>query len=284
MMWRLKILGKIVLSRLPFGYATFRKLGLFRHGAMHQAGYAVGTVLGHIDHLGGPDAVRGAVCAELGPGDSLASAVIANALGARKIYLIDSGSFADRDVAVYRNVAAAMQARGFAAADLTDVTSIEQMLALLNADYLTDSLSSLRGIAEGSVDLVWSQAVLEHIRLKEVRPFFRELRRILAPGGRMSHRIDFMDHLGGALNNLRFSDRVWESEFMARSGFYTNRMRSSEMQQALREAGFALTWVSPGKWERLPTPRERLAPPYRDCSEDDLLTYYLDVLAEPAAG
>jgi hypothetical protein len=26
------------------------------------------------------------------------------------------------------------------------------------------------------------------------------------------------------LNNLRFSERIWESEFMAKSGFYTNRI------------------------------------------------------------
>jgi cyclopropane fatty-acyl-phospholipid synthase-like methyltransferase len=175
-----------------------------------------------------------------------------------------------------------MRNRGFSAADLRAVSSVDQMLDLLNAEYLTEGLDSLRSIAGSSVDFIWSHAVLEHIRRNQVEPFFRELRRIINPAGRMSHRIDFMDHLGGALNNLRFSDRVWESEFMAQSGFYTNRIRSAEMQQALRNAGFALTAVSVGKWERLPTPLNKLAPPYRNCAEDDLLTSYIDVLAEPA--
>jgi hypothetical protein len=281
-MWRLKILGKIVMSRLPLGHAAFRRLGLFRHGAMNRPDYAIGVVLGHIEKLGGEAAVAARVCLELGPGDSLASAVIANALGARRVYLVDAGAYADRDMALYRDIATAMRDRGFPAADLSEVQSIDQMLDAVNAEYLTDGLASLRSIVAGSVDLIWSHAVLEHIRAHEIGPFCRELRRVIARTGRMSHRIDFMDHLGGALNNLRFSERVWESEFMVRSGFYTNRIRSAEMQRALRDAGFVLTAISAGKWDSLPTPRNRLAQPYRNCTEDDLLTSYIDVLAEPA--
>jgi hypothetical protein len=260
----------------------YRRLGLFRHGAMNRSGYAMDVVLGHVERLGGPRAIKGRVCLEVGPGDSLATAVIANALGASKVYLVDAGDYADRDLAVYRGVADAMRERGFAAADLAGVDSVERMLDLLNAEYLTDGLKSLGRIADGSVDFIWSQAVLEHIRLRDVEPFFRELRRIISATGRMSHRIDFMDHLGGALNNLRFSHRVWESEFMARSGFYTNRIRSAEMQRALGDAGFVLTDVAAGMLDCLPTPRARLAEPYRSLAEDDLLTSHVDVLAHPA--
>ena len=227
MNWRLKILAKIVLSRLPLGYRTFRRLGLFRHGDMGNADYVFGVVTTHVDRLGGQSRVKDAVCLELGPGDTLASAIIANAMGARKTYLVDAGDYADRDIETYRSLALQFAGSGLTTADLSDVGSVPEMLDRLGAVYLTSGLESLRSILSGSVDLVWSQAVLEHVRRREVPDFFRELRRITAAEGAMSHRIDFMDHLGGSANNLRFSPRLWESEFMASSGFYTNRIRCS---------------------------------------------------------
>jgi len=44
-----------------------------------------------------------------------------------------------------------------------------------------------------------------------------------------SHRVDLRDHFGSALNNLRFSDKKWELDWIANSGFYTNRIRLQEM-------------------------------------------------------
>lgn len=44
--------------------------------------------------------------------------------------------------------------------------------------------------------------------------------------------------LGGALNHLRVLERLWESRLMAESGFYTQRLRYSEMLALFNEAGF----------------------------------------------
>jgi SAM-dependent methyltransferase len=281
MMWRLKILIKILLSRIPFGYWTWRRLGIFRHGDMHRDDYAFRVVMTHVDRVG-RERLKGAVCLELGPGDSLASAVIARSLGARKVYLVDVGDFADRNIETYRAIASGLSRRGLPAPDLSKASSFEGMLSALGAVYLTEGLASLRQIENASVDFIWSHAVLEHIRLREIRPMFRELHRIMRRPGIMSHRIDFQDHLGGSLNNLRFSERVWESEFMVKSGFYTNRMRVSQMLGAMEEAGFETTAVELGEWDRLPLPRARLAPPFRGLADLDLLTKHVDVVACPA--
>jgi len=37
---------------------------------------------------------------------------------------------------------------------------------------------------------------------------------------------------------MRFSTQAWESPLMAQSGFYTNRLRFSEMLNIFKEAGF----------------------------------------------
>lgn len=281
-MWRLKLLAKLVLTRLPFAYGLWRRLGVFRHGDMHKADYALGVTSYHLDLFGGPDRLRGRTALELGPGDSLSFALVAKALGAERSYLVDVGDFADKDIETYRALAAALAARGMAAPDLSGVGSVEEMLTLLDAQYLTEGLESVRSLPSGSVDFIWSHAVLEHIRAHELADLLAEFRRILRPAGSMSHRIDFRDHLGGSLNNLRFSDRLWESDFMAKSGFYTNRVLYSQMKQAIAEAGFDFDEISVDRWSGPPVPRRSLAPRFRQAGDEDLSTQGVTLVARVA--
>ena len=86
----------------------------------------------------------------------------------------------------------------------------------------------------------------------------------------MSHNVDFMDHLGGSLNNLRFSEKVWENDFIANSGFYTNRIRYSEMAQIMGKAGFRIDASNFSSWQSLPTNRSDMAMPFNELSEEEL--------------
>ena len=38
--WQLKIFAKLILSKLPFSYSQWSKIGLFRHGKMDSFNYA----------------------------------------------------------------------------------------------------------------------------------------------------------------------------------------------------------------------------------------------------
>ena len=49
--WWGRICAKLVLSRLPAGYATWRGLNLFRHGAMHRVDYALPESSGGISRI-----------------------------------------------------------------------------------------------------------------------------------------------------------------------------------------------------------------------------------------
>lgn len=82
--------------------------------------------------------------------------------------------------------------------------NFKDVLAATNSQYFTDGLSSLRSIPTHSIDFIFSQAVLEHLRKHEFLDMMKELRRILKPTGICSHQVDLKDHLGGALNNLTF--------------------------------------------------------------------------------
>lgn len=274
--WYLKIAAKLVLARLPVDYRRWKKLGLFEHGRMEDPAYGEDVFLRHFVRSG-LAGCQGFTCLELGPGDSLFSALLAKAHGAGAVWLVDVGDFAARDPASYQGMTRYLAAKGLEVPPASALASFDGMLAHCNAQYLVGGLASLRTLPTAGVDFAWSQAVLEHIRRRDFDALLGELRRILRPGAIMSHRIDLQDHLGGALNNLRFGEWLWEAEWVARSGFYTNRLRFSDLLERFRRAGFTVETVEPQRWPALPTPRHRLAPPFRDLPENELLVRGFDV-------
>jgi SAM-dependent methyltransferase len=278
--WWGKMAGKIVLSRLPAGYRVWERVGLFVHGAMDDPAYAWRVVSEHVARAGWTD-LSNKVIVELGPGDSLATAVIAHALGARETWLVDAGAFARTDLAPYVRLAAFLRGKGLTPVRVETFTSTDQMLSACHARYETTGLSALSAIPDGSVDLVFSQAVLEHVRLGEFTPLVAEMRRILSPRGVASHQIDLKDHLAASLNNLRFSEATWESPFMARSGFYTNRLRRRDIVDRFQRAGFTTRVDGVRRWPTPPLPRTALAPAFRDLPDDELTISQFDLVATP---
>ncbi len=300
--WFLKIPAKILLSRVPLPYSAWRRLAIFRHGEMEDVTYALTLFGRHFGALAAslsPGFLEGRTVLEVGPGDTLGSALIARAFGAAQTILVDTGRFARVDVAPYRAIAAALSdaagpsrraarrrpesgARlagspdraadfsGARAPDLSAVHTPEDLLAACRARYLTSGLASLRELPSASVDFVFSNAVLEHVRKRELQPILQELRRVLKEDGCASHEVDFRDHLGGSLHHLRFSSRVWESEFMARSGFYTNRIGCAEMVAHFRRAGFESAIVETVRWPAPPLSLRAMAPEFRDRTPEDL--------------
>lgn len=156
------------------------------------------------------------------------------------------------------------------------------MLERCRATYLTQGLDSLSTVPDGSIDFVWSHATLEHIRADDFPATARELRRVMAPDGLASHEIDLADHLGDALNHLRLSRRISESKIMQTSGFYSNRMRYSEILDTFRAADFDCKVVRVSRWPEIPTPRSRLAPEFSYSSEDELRINAFEVVLKPA--
>lgn len=275
MIWLAKIFAKVVLSRLPFGYAFFSRLGVFRHGYMDDIRYAESIFSAHYIFF---PLKEDWVGVELGPGDSLVTAILAKIHGAKKIFLVDVGRFAKRDIAFYRGIAQRFAGSGSVGALLAEKSSkwvvLEDMLRDCNAVYLTGGVNSLKDIESASIDAIWSQAVLEHVRLNEFDELIRQLYRILRYGGVGTHVIDYRDHLNYSLNSLRFRRDFWESDWFAfRSGFYTNRLRHSQILQFLTDVGFRQSTVVVKKWSLLPIERSQLDHEFAPLSDDDLLIW-----------
>jgi len=272
--WWAKIAAKVVLARLPVGGRTWQSLGLFSPGEMDDPDYALGVFDRHYRAAGSPG--PGFTFLELGPGDSLASAVIGRAYGAAGGWLVDAGAYAARDMGLYRRLAARL-AEDYPAADLStvaDASDSADMLERLLVRYLETGLDGLRKVPDASCDMIFSQAVLEHVPRDEFAATLAEFHRILKPAGVSTHQIDFRDHLGGGLNNLRFSESLWEAPWFARrSGFYTNRLRLSGMTAMMRAVGFKVEVVEASRWAVPPVVWAKLAPGLRGLAEDDLCVW-----------
>jgi hypothetical protein len=275
--WKVKLYSKLALSRLGFSYGFWHRLGLFLHGRMDDPEYAISVFHKHRE-AGTPP--PGFSALELGPGDSLANALIARAHGATKVWLIDQGDYANKNLSFYRDLAEALQSLGLTPP--LEWRSVAEMLEACHATYLTEGLASLRTIPSGTVDFIWSQAVLEHIRKGEFVSMLEELRRVITPTGNMTHQIDLRDHLGGALNNLRFSDAQWESSNWAQAGFYTNRLRYSEIIEACQNAKFKITTLQIRRWDYLPTPKSKMYDTFKNMQENDLNIMECFILASPS--
>ncbi|MAR97127.1 MAG: hypothetical protein CMG17_05750 [Candidatus Marinimicrobia bacterium] len=279
--WRLKILIKIFFNILGIEYSFLQKYSLVRHGKMDKIDYALKTFHDHIESMSmSLNELKGKTILELGPGDSINSALIASAYGARAI-LLDSHSAAIKDVNFYKLQSKLLIEKGLQVSDFSSINSFDELLDELDARYITEGIKGFSLIESESIDIIFSQAVLEHIRKIEFDDLLIENRRILKNDGIVSHSIDLKDHLDYALNNLRFSEKVWESRLMSSASFYTNRIGFDEMIEKFNSLGFSTEVTEVTKWDELPTPISKMSPPFRNMREDSLLVSEFKVLLKP---
>lgn len=280
-MWQLKMAAKLMLSNIGLPYSYWRKIGLFRHGMMDRAEYASKIFKMHTARAYPDGLLSDRTILEIGPGDSLASAILGFNLGVKKTYLVDAGRYAIDDISFYKDLALQANYRNNKSIFSQSTKDINEFLADCSAVYMTDGVNSLAHIPDKSVDLIWSHSVLEHIPLYQLDLLLSEMRRIIKDDGYISHNIDFQDHLSYSLNNLRFSERFWESAAVHRSGFYTNRVRALSLHEMIEKSGFKIIEENFGKWPKLPLPKRSFDLKFRSLSDQELLIRTSHILARP---
>jgi len=272
MKWAMKLGAKVLLSKLPIPYSFWKTLGIFKHGNMDNISYSFNIFNIHLNEFRkNNNLLNPNVILELGCGDSVASAVIAASHGIEKIYIIDKGSFACKDISFYKKLTIFLKESGLNPPVILEDYSFDDVLKICNASYLTSGLKSLNSIKDGEIDFIYSHSVLEHVRKSELAETLAELYRITKLGGSASHTIDYQDHLSKALNNLRFPENIWESNIFASSGFYTNRVPAVTLHKLFASTGFNIIAEQFGKWPELPTPRSQISKEFNSYSNNDLL-------------
>lgn len=159
------------------------------------------------------------------------------------------------------------------------VESIRRSLADLNRGYRSDGNTRIfyfvpwydaKVIQEGSVDLAYSQAVLEHV--DDLDRTYEALARWLKPRGLLSCQIDFKCHETASEWNghWTYSDFVW-TLIRGRRPYLLNRYPHSTHLELLRKYGFEVVRdikiVMPSRIQR-----KRLAPRFKNLTEEDLTT------------
>lgn len=267
--WWLKFSLKLILSLLPINYSSWRRLGIFKHGTMNEPSLAISTFQKYYkianEYKKIPNNFN---CLEIGPGDSILTGLAAKSFGSNYYWAIDNGQFADMSLQLYKNTAKYLHLKN---KNLYKASSTLEFFKNLNLKYKTEGLKSLKEIPSSSIDFCWSQVVLEHIYLDEIDELIGQIHRTLKKNSYSLHSIDFRDHLGDSLNNLRFKKSFWETELIQKGGFYTNRIRPSKMLKIFQKNGFDIKILEKQKWEKIPIKKEKLSIDFLNCKEDDLL-------------
>lgn len=144
-------------------------------------------------------------------------------------------------------------------------------------EQLEEPAWDLKSIENGSVDLVYSNAVLEHVH--PLPDAARELYRVTAKGGYGIHQVDFRYHrsLDRPLEHLLFTREEFEELTEFTHAEVGTQWRVKEVVNFFRQAGFEITRVdvqmtATDSYMRsfLPRLRASQASPYKDWAEADL--------------
>lgn len=250
-----------------------------RHGSTH-AGFSLEESLDYVERVFRdyleygrlqPRDLQGARVLEIGPGDSFGVALRFLAAGARQVVCWDR-FWSERDPAQQAGICRALLARlspeersrVAGAVDLEGPGPVFKG-GLLRYEYGRGIEDALDVLEQGSFNLIVSRAVLEH--LYDPGRGLQAMDRLLVPGGRMAHKVDFRDH--GLLTAsghhplafLRYSDRVWS--WMTRDSGKPNRRLIDVYRAHLERLGHAFTLYKVGvvgrEEELVPHP-EKLEP------------------------
>jgi len=255
------------------------------------------------------------VVAELGPGDSLGVGLAALVSGADRYHAFDVVRHAQikRNLAVLDELIALYKARADipGEAEFPEVQPLLPSYAfphhllggeLLAAALADDRLARIRdavahqntagsmidyrtrwfddqAIDRASIDMLFSQAVLEHV--DDLAGSYRAMRLWIKPGGLLSHQIDFRCHNTARVWNghWRYSDLVWRL-IRGRRSYLLNREPYSTHLRLLAENGFTFVGGRTAKAESHIV-REELAPRFRHVTDQDLTTASALVQAVP---
>jgi hypothetical protein len=275
-------------------------------GGFPGTAYSYGVWLKHVALLS-QNGIDGAVesVAELGPGDSLGLGIAALLSGTDRFYGLDVVAHtnpaqnlnvldeltdflrrrAPRPTKGWPDFDDLLDSKLFPSQVLTDqrlsaslspqrVERIRQMLTTQTEQAGSITLayrvpwSDPKVVEKDSIDLILSQAVLEHVT--DINKTYQAMYSWLKPGGVMSHQIDFQSHeLTTAWNGHRaIPDWLWNI-MMGKRTYFINREPWSVHKRAISDCGFE-TLCAMQRYRTDGISRSRLSDRWRNISDDDL--------------
>ncbi len=261
MKWQIKVAGFKALSALPGGtrvYGFARKhltRSLEASPARIQGKIGVGLFyLEWLRNHGLQDQLLQGVHLDFGTGWHPTIPLLYYSLGVKRQLLLDvapemDGSMLTSTAGAFRSLAT-----GNGSGQKLDLTRLpeavqpgqwRETIAGLGWEYHAPYAPSV-GALEKQADVMTSTQVLLHVPPEDMRSCFRELWRMLKPGGLFLGTVHLTDiffsapgRTSGSYNFLRYSPTAWRSWFSSSLMSY-NRARAREYRAALEAAGFVI--------------------------------------------
>jgi SAM-dependent methyltransferase len=143
---------------------------------------------------------------------------------------------------------------------LLNCRNLDELLAQMNTTYSAPADARHTGLSERSVDIAFSNSVLEHVPPEVIADLMREIKRVLRPGGFGMHGANCGDHYAyfdksiTMLNYLQYSHDEWK--FWDNDLLYQNRLRPRDFVRLAEDAGLKTVFVraqpAPELMKRLP--------------------------------
>lgn len=171
-------------------------------------------------------------------------------------------------------------------ASLCHAKTTDQLLRAARIEYFAPRDAAATGLPASSVDVVFSNSVLEHVPPDAILRIMRETRRILRKGGLAMHSVNCGDHYAyfdrgiTAANYLTYSEAQW-SKWNNRL-LYQNRLRPSDFLDLAEQAGLRIvlskTQPNPALLSHLPT--LAIAPEFRRYPPEQLASTSVGFVAQ----
>jgi len=246
------------------------------------------------------------VVAELGPGDSLGIGLAALISGSDKYFAFDVVEHANTErnlkifdelVELFRNrtpipgddefpvVKPSLSDYAFPV-DILDEKRLSEALEESRIQKIRDSIANFHSnssliqykvpwyneniLEKESVDMIFSQAVLEHV--DDLKSTYKFMHLWLKPNGYISHQIDFRSH--GTSDEWNghwvYSDFLWKL-IKGKRAYLLNREPYSTHVRILEEEAFQMVFDAKNKFKSNLT-RDNLAKRYKHITDDDMTT------------
>jgi len=305
MRWQWKCLRDNCKALVPYGAHLRRhKYDLVPYRSqVPRADGALEEGVQQLEWLQQVRSIDGASVLEIGTGWEPIVPLLYVIAGARRVYLTDLNRLCSRHTtqgaleAIRRNrvkVLSRLQvsAERFDRATRWDplAQTLDEGLAQLGMTYMAPCNCQHLNLDSGSVDIVSSRAVLEHIPAHSIFEIFSESYRLLKSGGLGCHFVDPSDHWQHGdpsitkINFLQFSDTMHNLVHFSPLNYH-NRLRHPEYVAMLRRSGFEIVREEREVDERSlqALPHMKLATRFLGYSPLDLATTNTFVLARKPA-
>jgi Methyltransferase domain len=305
MHWRLKGLIQKVLSTVPGGEhlndGLQKRFGGLRHFEQNIASKVDDWKLSirYLHDVGCN--VRGAIFVEIGTGWYPTLPICFNLIGVERVITYDTVRHMDEALTFHmlaeleRHLDSIAEASGISSDEVRDryrtllqAKGIDSLLKLAQIEYYAPTDARVTSLVSNSVDLVFSNSVMQQVPKDVIRGLMNESMRILRPGALALHNVGcsdqyaFVDRGISFVNYLQYSEPKWRK--WNNSLQYQNRLRASEFLDLAGDAGLEViykrTAIRPGTREALFT--LKIAAEFERFSREDLAITTIDFVSKKA--